>query len=154
MKREYRWTIAPSPDPITTARLAKEINISESIAKVLIHRGITTYEEAKIFFRPELSNLHDPFLMDGMEQAIDRVLKALEAKEHILIFGDYDVDGTNSVAMLYLYFKRLGIETIFHIPDRIQEGYGISKVGIDRGKDFGVTLLISVDCGITAVEQV
>ncbi|MBI1808062.1 MAG: single-stranded-DNA-specific exonuclease RecJ [Ignavibacteria bacterium] len=154
MKRVYRWTIASTPDPLLTAQLAKEINVSETIARILIRRGITSYQEAKEFFRPELSNLHDPFLMDGMTRAVERVMKALETKERILIFGDYDVDGTNSAAMLYLYFTQLGAETIFHIPDRIKEGYGISTTGIDRGKEFGATLLISVDCGITAVEQV
>jgi single-stranded-DNA-specific exonuclease len=154
MKREYRWTVAEPPDPTLTAQLAKEINISESIATVLIQRGITTYEAAKIFFRPELSNLHDPFLMEGMELAVARVLKALEANERVLFFGDYDVDGTNSAAMLYLFLKRLGLGTFFHIPDRVKEGYGISKTGIDRGKENGITLLISVDCGITAIDQV
>ncbi|MBI4547306.1 MAG: single-stranded-DNA-specific exonuclease RecJ [Ignavibacteriae bacterium] len=133
---------------------AKQINVPEPIARVLIHRGISSYEQAKEFFRPQLSHLHDPFLMDGMEQAAHRVLIALERKEKILIFGDYDVDGTNSAAMLYLYFIQIGLETTFHIPDRIKEGYGISTVGIDRGKEFGATLLIAVDCGITAIEQV
>lgn len=154
MKREYRWTLSPSPDPVITKKLATEINVSESIARVLVNRGIASYEKAKEFFRPQLADLLDPFLMDGMEMAVNRVEQALVANERILIFGDYDVDGTNSAAMLYLYFKQLGAETMFHIPDRIKEGYGISKVGIDRGKEFGVTLLISVDCGITAIDQV
>ncbi len=154
MKREYRWTLAPNPDPETVQKLAKEINISDSIARILLHRGISTYDQAKEFFRPQFTNLHDPFLMDGMELAVGRIEKALQNKERILVFGDYDVDGTNSAAMLYLYFRELGAETMFHIPDRIKEGYGISKTGIDRGKDFGATLLISVDCGITAIEQV
>jgi single-stranded-DNA-specific exonuclease len=154
MKREYRWTITPIPDPQVLERLSKEINVSESIAKVLIHRGIETYDRAKEFFRPQLSHLHDPFLMDGMDLAVDRIMRALDAKERLLIFGDYDVDGTNSAAMLYLFFKELGLETMYHIPDRVKEGYGISKIGINRGKEFGATLLISVDCGITAVEQV
>jgi len=154
MKREYRWTIAPPADPQVTAQLAKEINISESIARILIHRGITTYAQAKNFFRPQLSQLHDPFLMEGMQQAVERILKALSAKERILLFGDYDVDGTNSASMLHLFFRKIGAETIVHIPDRIKEGYGISVSGIDRGKEFGASLLISIDCGITAIEQV
>ena len=155
MRREYRWTVAPSPDTPMVEQLAKEINVTESIAKILIHRNITTYDKAKEFFRPQLSHLHDPFLMDGMELAVERVTRAVENKERILVFGDYDVDGTNSAAMLYLFFKQhLGLDTIFHIPDRVKEGYGISAVGIDRGKEFGVSLLISVDCGITAVGQV
>lgn len=154
MTKTYRWTVARPPDPAVSGRLAKEINATDSIARILINRGITTYEEAKEFFRPSVAQLHDPFLMDGMEAAVDRVDTALQKHERILIFGDYDVDGTNSAAMLYLFFKELGAETIFHIPDRIKEGYGISTTGIDRGKEFGATLLISVDCGITAVEQV
>lgn len=154
MKREFRWSITTPPDAHLTNKLAKEINVSETIAKVLFHRGITTYDQAKDFFRPQLSNLHDPFLMDGMEQAVDRISKAIANNERVLIFGDYDVDGTNSVAMLYLYFTELGLDTIYHIPDRITEGYGISHTGIDKGKNAGVTLLIAVDCGITALEQV
>jgi single-stranded-DNA-specific exonuclease len=154
MKREYRWTITPVTDSSTIERLSKEINVSESITRVLVHRGISSYEKAKQFFRPQLNDLHDPFLMSGMERAVERILQALQANERILIFGDYDVDGTNSAAMMYLFLTELGAETIYHIPDRVKEGYGISTLGIDRGKDFGVTLLISIDCGITAVDQV
>jgi single-stranded-DNA-specific exonuclease len=155
MKREYRWSLSVDTDPNQTAQLAKEINVSETIAKILVRRGIKSYDTAKEFFRPELTNLHDPFLMEGMDRAVDRIFKAVEQNERIIIFGDYDVDGTNSAAMLYLYFQEhLRLETIFHIPDRVKEGYGISTTGIDRGKQFGATLLISVDCGITAVDQV
>jgi single-stranded-DNA-specific exonuclease len=154
-KRDYHWKLLPIDDPEVVTTLAKEINVSRTVATILVHRGITTYDQAKEFFRPQLSHLHDPFLMDGMELAIQRVARAIEQNERILIFGDYDVDGTNSAAMLYLFFKQqLKLETIFHIPDRVKEGYGISATGIDRGKAFGVTLLISVDCGITAVDQV
>ncbi len=154
MRRDYRWTIAPPPPPGVIEQLAKEINVSETIARILVNRGISTYNAAKEFFRPQWTHLHDPFLMDGMDLAVQRVTTALEKKERVLIFGDYDVDGTNSAAMLYQYFRQLGAETMFHIPDRIKEGYGISTFGIDRGKEFGATLLISVDCGITAIEQV
>lgn len=154
MKRDFRWSITPPPDTHLTNKLAKEINVSETITKVLFNRGVTTYSEAKDFFRPQLSNLHDPFLMDGMEQAVGRIFKALANNERILIFGDYDVDGTNSAAMLYLYFTELGLNTMFHIPDRIIEGYGISITGIEHGKRAGITLLIAVDCGITALSQV
>jgi single-stranded-DNA-specific exonuclease len=154
LKREYRWTVAPPPEPSAVQALSREINVSETIARVLIHRKITSYERAKEFFRPQLADLHDPFLMDGMELAVTRVAKAVEDKESVLVFGDYDVDGTNSAAMLYLFFKQLGLNTMYHIPDRVKEGYGISIVGIDRGKQFGATLLIAIDCGITAVGQV
>ncbi len=154
MKRDYRWTITPIVDTAAVAQLAKEINVSDPIAKILVHRGIDTYDKAKEFFRPQLSLLHDPFLMDGMALAVDRVQQAVAAGEKFLVFGDYDVDGTNSAAMLTLYFRSLGAQVMFHIPDRVKEGYGISTTGIDRGKAFGATLLISIDCGITAVDQV
>lgn len=154
MKREYRWTMAPPPDPLVEETLAKEINISPILARVLINRGISTYDKAREFFRPKLADLHDPFLMDGMEAAVARITLAMERKERVLVFGDYDVDGTNSAAMLYLYFRKIGLETMFHIPNRITEGYGISSTGIDRGKEFGATLLVAVDCGITAIQQV
>ncbi len=154
MIREHRWTVVDPPPQHTIEELAKAINVPEKIAHILIHRGITNYEEAKKFFRPQLTDLHDPFLMTGMTEAVDRVLQAIDRKEKILIFGDYDVDGTTSVAMLYLYFTQLGNEVITHIPDRIKEGYGISILGIDKGKEFGATVLIAIDCGISAVEQV
>src|SRR5262245_27648706 len=127
MRREYRWTVADTLDNSAAAQLGKEINVSESIAKILIRRGISTYDSAKEFFRPELKSLHDPALMDGMDKAVERILRAVEAKERVLVFGDYDVDGTNSAAMLYVFFTKLGLETIYHIPDRIKEGYGISN---------------------------
>jgi single-stranded-DNA-specific exonuclease len=154
MIREHRWTVVTPPAQNTVENLAKAINVPEKIAHILILRGITNYEEARKFFRPQLSDLHDPFLMAGMTEAVDRVLQAIDKKEKILIFGDYDVDGTTSVAMLYLYFTHLGNEVMIHIPDRIKEGYGISTMGIDKGKEFGATLLIAIDCGISAVEQV
>src|SRR5712692_1919522 len=124
MKREYRWTISVSADPAAVQTLAREINVSETIARVLFHRNITTYERAKEFFRPQLGNLHDPYIMDGMELAVSRVMMALKSKERVIVFGDYDVDGTNSAAMLFLFFKQIGLETMYHIPDRVKEGYG------------------------------
>lgn len=154
LKRQYRWTLSPKDDPDLVKRLAGEINISETLAWVLINRGITSYDLAKEFFRPQLSDLHDPFLMNGMEQAVLRVLSALHNHESVMVFGDYDVDGTNSAAMLTLFFREIGLTTSFYIPDRIKEGYGISKLAIDRAQSLGVTLLVSIDCGITAVTQV
>ncbi len=156
MTREHRWTIALPPDLARVAQLSKEINVSENIAKILIHRGIDSYGKARDYFRPTFGLLHDPYLMDGMERAVGRILEALDHQEKLLIFGDYDVDGTNGAAMLYLYFRHLGVSPlniIYHIPDRIKEGYGISKYGIDRAKEFGASLMIAVDCGITAFEQ-
>ena len=153
-KRTYRWTIPPSPEDGPIIELAKQINISPTIAKILVDRGITNYALAKTFFRPQFTDLHDPFLMDGMEQAVARVIRAIEGKEQILVLGDYDVDGTNSVAMLVQFFKQFGLDPLFYIPDRVKEGYGISKFGIDFARQKGVTLLIAIDCGITAIEQV
>src|SRR5437868_3683953 len=153
-KRQYRWTVAPKPDEELTARLGKEINVSETLAKVLISRGVITYELAKEFFRPQLSYLHDPFRLDGMEKAVQRILAGVQTHEQVMVFGDYDVDGTNSAAMLTLCFREIGLEAFFYIPDRIKEGYGVSKLGIDRAHASGVTLLVTIDCGITAVTQV
>ncbi len=117
-------------------------------------REVKTFEQAKEFFRPSLTDLHDPFLMDHMDRAVERSLRALKDGEKMVVYGDYDVDGTNSAAMLYLYFRSQGADVDFYIPDRFTEGYGVSAVGIDRLYDQGVRLIITVDCGITAVEQV
>lgn len=154
MKKKYRWTITPPRDPDLVARLTAEMNVPDTITRILVHRGIDTYDRAREFFKPGIDDLHDPFLMDGMERAVDRVLAALSAGEKILVFGDYDVDGTNSAAMMLLFLREMGADVIFHIPDRVKEGYGLSQPGIDRGADYGATLLIAIDCGITAVEQV
>lgn len=152
--REHRWTIADPPDADIVTRLSKEINVPEAIAKVLAFRGIDDYNKAKAYFRPGLDQLHDPFLMDGMEKAVTRVLRALEEQEKIIVFGDYDVDGTNGASMLYLFIKELGGNVSYYIPDRLKEGYGISKPGIDKALQEGVSLFVAVDCGITAVDQV
>ena len=151
---EHRWSCAPPSDPGTIKKLVDELSIPEVLAQVLLNRGIDTYEKAKTFFRPSVDLLHDPFLMDGMEKAVERILKALEAHERILVYGDYDVDGTNSVSMMYLYFKEMGADVDAYIPGRVTDGYGISKGGIDRAKAQNINLMISIDCGITAVEQV
>jgi single-stranded-DNA-specific exonuclease len=152
--RENRWTLAPAPDPDVVARLSHEINVPEPIAKVLVLRGIDDYDKAKSYFRPTLDLLHDPFLMDGMQAAVSRLIAALTNNERIRVFGDYDVDGTNGASMLYLFFKELGADVSYYIPDRLKEGYGISKAGIDRAADDGAAVFLSIDCGITAVEQV
>ncbi|MBI4536284.1 MAG: DHH family phosphoesterase [Ignavibacteriae bacterium] len=152
--REHRWIIAEPPDPLVVAQLSKEINVPEPIAKILVFRGITDYDKAKAYFRPTLSLLHDPFLLHGMDAAVPRILGAIEKKEKIRVFGDYDVDGTNGASMLYLFLKEFGADVSYYVPDRIKEGYGISRIGLDRASHEGATLFISVDCGITAVEQV
>jgi single-stranded-DNA-specific exonuclease len=152
--REHRWTVADSPNSEVVGRLAQEINVPEPIAKILVHRGIDDYDKAKAYFRPSMDLLHDPFLLDGMEIATERVLTAIRGNEKILVFGDYDVDGTNGAAMLYLFLQALGADITYYIPDRIKEGYGISLQGIDLARSGGVSLFLAIDCGITAIEQV
>ena len=152
--REHRWTVAEPPDADLVATLSKEINVPEAIAKVLVFRGIDDYTKAKSYFRPTLELLHDPFLMDGMERAVGRILQAFDHHEKILVFGDYDVDGTNGASMLYLFFRAAGGDATYYIPDRLKEGYGISRLGIEKAVQDGVTLFVAIDCGITAVDQV
>jgi single-stranded-DNA-specific exonuclease len=152
--REHRWKLADPPAIELVARLVQELSVPEPIAKVLAIRGIDDYDKAKAYFRPTLDLLHDPFLMDGMAAAVDRILLALERKERFLVFGDYDVDGTNGAGMLYLFLQELGADVDYYIPDRITEGYGISRGGIERAQQEGVKVFLSVDCGITAVDQV
>lgn len=151
---KYRWILSNSSDEHDIQKLAQSINVSPTIARILVARGVHTFEQAKQFFRPSLTDLHDPFLMDGMDRAVERSMRALESGEKMAIYGDYDVDGTNSAAMLYLYFKSLGANVEFYIPDRFTEGYGISTTGIDRLAAAGVQLIITIDCGITAIDQV
>lgn len=152
--KEHRWIVADPPDEGIVATLAKDINVPETIAKVLVYRGITDYDRAKEYFRPSLAQLHDPFLIDGMEAAVNRILQALKSNEQMFVFGDYDVDGTNGAAMLYLFLRGRGGSVEYYIPDRLKEGYGISNQGIDRALELGVKLFLAIDCGITAVEQI
>lgn len=152
--REHRWTVIDSPDTEAVIRLSREINVPETIARILVHRGIDDYDKAKAYFRPTLDLLHDPFLLGGMEAAVTRIIRGVEARELIRVFGDYDVDGTNGAAMLYLFLQEIGANVTFFIPDRIKEGYGISRPGIDKAHADGVRIFLAVDCGITAVDQV
>ena len=152
--REHRWTVSDSPNRDVVDRLAKEINVPEPIAKILVHRGIDDYDKAKAYFRPSMDLLHDPSLLDGMDVAVERILTALRRNEKMLAFGDYDVDGTTGAAMLYLFLRELGGDISYYIPDRIKEGYGISRQGIELARQNGVSLFLAIDCGITAVEQV
>ncbi len=151
--RKFRWHVL-APDPGKVDALSQAINVSQPIAKALVNRGIETYDEAKAFFRPTISDLHSPFLMNDMPKATDRVMHALEKKEKILIYGDYDVDGTTSTAMLVLFFRSLGANIDYYINDRHTEGYGISDEGIEYAGRSGATLIISVDCGIRAKKEV
>ena len=153
---ETKWILHQPVDKKQVEEIVKVLNIDENLATLLVQRGITNYEEAKTFFRPSLSQLHDPFLMKDMDKAVERVLQAINNGEKVLIYGDYDVDGTTAVAVVYTYlkpfFKKKKIE--FYIPDRYEEGYGISIKGIDYAADNGFKLVIALDCGIKAVERI
>lgn len=153
---ETKWILHQSVDKQQVAEIVKVLNIDENLATLLVQRGITNYEEAKTFFRPSLSQLHDPFLMKDMDKAVERVMRAISEGEKVLVYGDYDVDGTTAVAVVYSYlkpfFKKKKIE--FYIPDRYEEGYGISIKGIDYAADNGFKLVIALDCGIKAVERI
>ena len=153
---ETRWILNKAVDNQQVTEIAKALNIDEHLATLLVQREITTYDEAKVFFRPALSQLHDPFLMKDMDRAVDRVVQAIDNGEKILIYGDYDVDGTTAVALVYTYlkkfFKKKKIE--FYIPDRYDEGYGISFKGIDYAAENDFKLVIALDCGIKAVERI
>jgi single-stranded-DNA-specific exonuclease len=151
---DARWSIRPPGDPAKVRRLVEEIHVPQVISSILITRGIEDYETAKAFFRPSLDQLHNPFLMHDMEKAVSRVVKAKDSKEKVLVYGDYDVDGTNSASLLFLFLRRIGCDVEVYIPDRMNEGYGISEAGIDYADSIGTSLLISIDCGITAVTQV
>lgn len=151
---EKRWKVKEVADLFEIDYLADSLNISEILAKLLVLRDIKTFSEAKNFFRASLDDLHDPFLMDGMEAATHRVIEAVTNQEMILVYGDYDVDGTSSTAMLFMFLSKLNANVNYFIPNRVKEGYGISVQGIDYAKELGVKLLISVDCGITAIEEV
>jgi|WetSurMetagenome_2_1015567.scaffolds.fasta_scaffold19578_3 single-stranded-DNA-specific exonuclease len=157
--REYRWTFRKDSDltpedALCAQSLAQELSISPILTKILVSRRIDTFEKARAYFRPSMEDLHDPFLMEDMDTAVERITRALSLNEHIVVFGDYDVDGTDSTAMLWKFLKDIGAHVDYFIPDRIKDGYGISLAGIDRIRDMGATLLIAVDCGITAVQQV
>ncbi|UCD60620.1 MAG: single-stranded-DNA-specific exonuclease RecJ [Flavobacteriaceae bacterium] len=149
-----RWTLKPKHDDEQVMALAEILKVDRLIAQLLLQRGITSYEEAKKFFRPQLSDLHDPFLMKDMELAVKRIEHAIQANENILVYGDYDVDGTTAVALLSSYLLTLYPNVATYIPDRYTEGYGISYSGIDFADDNGFTLIIALDCGIKAIEKV
>ncbi len=135
-------------------KLANELSISPILAQLLIQRGITSFDEARSFFRPDLDNLHNPFLMKDMDLAVERLTKALRRNEKILIYGDYDVDGTTSVSLVYRFLIKIYSNLDFYIPDRYNEGYGISIKGIEFAKENGFSLIIALDCGIKAVEKI
>ncbi|KAB2878760.1 single-stranded-DNA-specific exonuclease RecJ [bacterium] len=152
---EQQWVLNNHHDKERLKKLAEEINVPELIASILFNRGITTFDEAKNFFRAENAPLIDPFLMYNMDVAVKRVIEAMDNRDSIMIYGDYDVDGTTSTSMLYLFLREIhkGLIT-YYIPDRVKEGYGLSRSGITAAHAQGVKLVIAVDCGITAVDQI
>jgi len=150
---QKKWKIKETDKQIVN-NLADSLGVSQSIAHLLVIRGVTTFDEAKQFFRPDFSQLHNPFLMKDMQKAVDRIKTAIEKNEKILVYGDYDVDGTTSVAMLYTFLTTLTENIDYYIPDRYTEGYGISLQGIDYAKENNFTLIIALDCGIRAINQV
>ena len=151
MPIEKRWVVKPQGNP----EAAAATGISPVLANLLVQRGIDTLEKAKKFFNPQLSDLHDPFLMKDMDKAVERVERAVRNREKIMVYGDYDVDGTTAVALVYKFLRQIGHkDLLFYIPDRYTEGYGISTKGIDHAARKGATLIIALDCGIKAIEKV
>lgn len=149
-----RWTLKPKPSEDKIKHLAQALNVTAFVAQLLVQRGIETFEEAKHFFRPSLDHLHDPYLMKDMEKAIERIENAIENQERILVFGDYDVDGTTAVSLVSSYLKSFYPNVATYIPDRYDEGYGVSFKGIDFADDNGFSLIIALDCGIKSIDHV
>ena len=148
------WITEENTEQQTIKQLSKELNVDKVISSMLVKRGIKTFNQAKDFFRPNINQLHDPFLMKDMNEAVNRILQAIENKESIMIFGDYDVDGTSSVALLSSFLNDIGANLSTYIPDRNNEGYGISLKAIDLAKKNKETLIVALDCGIKANDQV
>ena len=151
---EKQWVFKELPDEHLISHLATAINVSRPIATILAQRGIQNFEDAKSFFRPSLDQLHDPFLMTDMDQAVNRLCSAIRGEERIMVYGDYDVDGTTSVALFFGYLNSFHSNSEFYIPDRYKEGYGISKQGIDHAFENGVQLIVALDCGIKSVNLI
>lgn len=149
-----RWTLKPQPDSQKVAHLAQALNVEEFVATLLVQRGIETFEEARDFFRPKLEHLHNPFLMKDMDKAVARIELAIANQEKILVFGDYDVDGTTAVSLVSSYLKTYYSYVATYIPDRYNEGYGISFKGIDYADDNEFSLIIALDCGIKSIDHV
>ena len=153
MGTEKRWNIMPQADPAKVDRLSAEVGIDRVLSDLLVKRGVETFEQARAFFRPSLSDLHDPFLMKDMDAAVERVRRAVAGGEKILVYGDYDVDGTTAVALVFSFLRRFTSNIDFYIPDRYDEGYGVSYKGIDWAFEGGFGLIITLDCGIKAIDK-
>jgi single-stranded-DNA-specific exonuclease len=153
-KQTKRWITKILPSQEKAKTLATALNVNPYVAVLLAQRSIETFEEAKSFFRPSLTELHDPFLMRDMDKAVVRLIQAIKQNERILIYGDYDVDGTTSVSVFYGFLKKYYTNIEYYIPDRYKEGYGVSKAGMEHARDTHVKLIVSLDCGIRSVDMV
>lgn len=151
---DYKWQPRATADPSVVAHLAEVLNQNPILAQLLAQRGITTLETARDFFRPNLAQLHNPFLMAGMTDAVQRLQTAIKTGERIMLYGDYDVDGTTAVSLMYAYFSSFCKQLHTYIPDRYKEGYGVSTAGIDAAQSLGVTLIVALDCGVKSVDKV
>lgn len=151
---EKRWVLASDCNDAAVTKIAEQLNIDRSLAQILVQRNICDFDQAKDFFRPDLNHLHDPFMMKDMDVAVARIEAALAAQEKILIYGDYDVDGTTSVALAFSFFSQLTKNIEYYIPDRYLEGYGISTAGIDYASENGFSLIIALDCGIKSIDKI
>ncbi|RPI42393.1 MAG: single-stranded-DNA-specific exonuclease RecJ, partial [Bacteroidetes bacterium] len=151
---EKNWVIKAQGEEGIVSALIRDLGIDRPLAHLLAQRGVNTYDDARSFFRPDLANLHDPFLMKDMDVAVDRILSAINSGEKVLVYGDYDVDGTSAVALIYSFFKDHFRTVDYYIPDRYEEGYGVSLKGIDFAAQEGFSLIIALDCGIKAVDKI
>jgi single-stranded-DNA-specific exonuclease len=151
---ERNWVIKAQGEDDLVGSLASSLTIDRPLAQLLVQRGITSYDEARTFFRPDLESLHDPFLMKDMDKAVERIREAIDSGEKVLIYGDYDVDGTTAVSLVYSFFKEYFKFSDYYIPDRYDEGYGISTKGIDYAARQGFSLVIALDCGIKALDRI
>ena len=149
-----RWTLRAVPDLDAVAHLSQSLNdLPEALARTLVLRGVRSFDEAKRYFRDSISALHDPFLMRDMDRAVERVIQAIQANERALVYGDYDVDGTTSTALMVLFLRQMGMEADFFIPNRFEHGYGLCEAGLDEAKRRGASLVVALDCGVTAVDE-
>lgn len=151
--KKYRWTLL-SPDPEKAGHLSEAINVSLPVSKALLNRGVQTFDEAKAFFRPSREAIHSPFLLKDMHRAVERLVRAIQSNEPVMIYGDYDVDGTTGTAMLYLFLNEIGANAFYYINDRHKEGYGVAMSGIDHALRHGAKVIISVDCGISSADPI
>ena len=151
---DKKWSLKDSAAPEKVAQLSTELGIDGVLAELLVQRGVETFEDARSFFRPRLEDLHDPFLMKDMDKAVERLHQAITEGEKILVYGDYDVDGTTAVAQVYSFIKRFSQKVAFYIPDRYDEGYGLSYKALDWASDNDIDLVITLDCGIKAIDKV